>query len=118
MIVLVDDDAPVRQSVKLLLSMHHFDVRDCRNADEALALDLDGKQTCLIADFVLPDIDGITLLGALRNRGWKAPAIMITGVFDTTLAQRARDAGFVAIFEKPFAHDELVDAVHALAMDQ
>jgi FixJ family two-component response regulator len=114
MIVLVEDDAPVRHSVKLLLSMRNYNVRDCRSGEDALQLDLSGEQTCLIADYVLPDIDGVSLLGALRKHGWKAPAIMITGFYNTTLAQRARDAGYVAIFQKPFEHDELVDAVDAL----
>jgi len=115
MIILVEDDAPVRHSVKLLLSMRDHDVRDCRSAEEALELELSGEQTCLIADYVLPDMDGVTLLGAFRERGWKAPAIMITGIYHPTLAQRARAAGYVAIFQKPFGHDELVDAIDALA---
>ncbi len=115
MIVLVEDDAPVRHSVKLLLTMRGHDVRDCRSAEEALELQLSGEQTCLIADYVLPDMDGVSLLGALRKRGWKAPAIMITGVYHPTLERRARDAGYAAIFQKPFEHDELVDAVDTLA---
>ena len=118
MIVLVEDDAPVRHSVKLLLSMRDHEVRDCRSGEDALQLDLSGEQTCLIADYVLPDMDGVSLLGALREHGWKAPAIMITGFYSPTLAQRARDAGYVAIFQKPFGHDELADAVDALASKQ
>jgi FixJ family two-component response regulator len=115
MIVLVEDDAPVRHSVKLLLSMRNHKVRDCESAEQALGLDLSGRQTCLIADYVLPEMDGIRLLCAFRERGWQAPAVMITGVYHPTLAQRARDAGYDAIFEKPFAHDELADAVEMLA---
>jgi FixJ family two-component response regulator len=118
MIVLVEDDTPVRHSVKLLLSMRYHDVRDCRSAGEALQLDLRGKQTCLIADYILPDMDGISLLGALRERGWKAPAILITGFFGATLAGRARDAGYVAVYQKPFVHDELVGAVAPMACAQ
>ncbi len=114
MIVLVEDDAPVRRSVKLLLSMRDHDVRDFGTGREALTIELDERQTCLIADYLLPDMDGVTLLGAFRERGWKAPAIMITGLYHPTLAQRAYNAGYVTLFEKPFAHDELIDAVEAV----
>ncbi len=118
MIVLVEDDAPVRHSVKLLLAMRDHDVRDYGSGEEALglALELGGKQTCLIADYVLPDMDGVTLLGAFRDRGWTAPAVMITGYFHPTLTQRARAAGYAAIFHKPFGHDELADAIDVLAL--
>jgi FixJ family two-component response regulator len=115
MIVLVEDDAPVRHSVKLLLAMRHHDVRECSCAAEALKIDLSGRQTCLIADYILPDMDGIALLSAYHDRGWRAPAIMITGVYTPTLPQRARDAGYAAVFQKPFEHDELADAVDTLA---
>lgn len=118
MIVLVEDDAPVRHSMKLLLAMRGHDVRDCRNAAEALQLDLSGRQTCLIADYMLPDMDGIALLGAYQGRGWRAPAIMITGVYTPTLPQRARDAGYAFVFQKPFEHDELANAVDALTSEQ
>lgn len=118
MILLVEDDAPVRRSIKLLLSMRNYDVRDCRTAEDALKLDMSGDQTCLIADFILPDMDGISMLGALREHGWNAPAIMITGCYNATLPQRARDAGYVAVFQKPFEHDELVDAVDALTVNR
>ena len=48
---------------------------------------------------------------------WRAPAIMITGVYTPTLPQRARDAGYVAVFQKPFEHDELADALQFARMD-
>lgn len=116
MIILVEDDAPVRHSLKLLLSMRGHDVRDCETGGEALANEFGDEQTCLIADYLLPDIDGVRLLGEFHRRGWQAPAIMITGVFDPTLEHRARDAGYVAVFEKPLQHDQLVDAIDALAI--
>jgi FixJ family two-component response regulator len=118
MIALVEDDTVVRHSVKLLLSMRYHGVGDCRSAGEAIEPDLRGKQTCLIADYILPDMDTISSLGALGERGWKAPAILITGFFGTTLAGRARDAGYVAVYQKPFVHDELVDAVAPMACSQ
>jgi two-component system, LuxR family, response regulator FixJ len=116
MIILVEDDAPVRHSLKLLLSMRDHDVRDCETGGDALAIEFGNDQTCLIADYLLPDIDGVALLGELHKRGWRAPAIMITGVFDPMLEGRARDAGYVTVFEKPLQHDQLVDAVDALTI--
>lgn len=111
MIVIVEDDLPVRLSLKLLLANHRHVVMDFERGGEALAIDFGDPQTCLIADFLLPDMDGIALLNAYRARGWRASALMITGVFHPTLPQRALDAGFSAVFEKPFRHKDIVNAV-------
>jgi FixJ family two-component response regulator len=114
MIILVEDDLPVRRSLKLLLSMRDHDVHDFANGNSALAVEFGPKQTCLVADYLLPDINGVELLERFRQRGWNAPAIMITGVFDTRLESRARAAGYTAVFEKPLQHDQLADAIDAL----
>ena len=70
---------------------------------------------CLLADYLMPDIDGISLLGKLRKHGWAGPAIMITGHFDSTLNQRALAAGYSAVFEKPLQSERLIKAVADLA---
>lgn len=111
-VVLVDDDAAVRNSLRLLLAGRGYDVDVYTGGEALLAGKRDGTApTCLIADYLMPDIDGLTLLERLRQQGWLGPALLISGHFDATLEQRALAAGYAQVFEKPLNHERLLTAV-------
>ena len=113
-VVLVDDDAAVRSSLKLLLTGRGYDVDDFACGQAMLDANLGDNCFCLIADYLMPDIDGISLLDRLRKLGWSGPALLITGHSSAILQKRARAAGYSEIFEKPLS-TRLLDAVAALA---
>lgn len=111
-VVLVDDDAAVRNSLRLLLTARGYDVDLYAGGNAVLETTLDGSgQTCLIADYLMPDIDGVTLLKRLRKLGWVGPALLITGHFDAMLEQRALAVGYAQVFEKPLNHERLLGVV-------
>lgn len=114
-VALVDDDAAVRSSLKLLLIGRGYDVDAFTGGQAVLDAHLGDDHICLIADFLMPDIDGINLLGSLRKQGWSRPALLITGHFDATLERRALAAGYSAIFEKPLRSERLINAVAGFA---
>ena len=113
-VVLVDDDAAVRSSLKLLLTGRGYSVDAFAGGQAVLDANLGNDNVCLIADYLMPDVDGISLLGSLRKQGWSGPALLITGHFDTTLERRALACGYTAVFEKPLRHEQLIDAVAVL----
>ena len=110
-VALVDDDAAVRSSLKLLLAGRGYDVDVFGGGQAVLDAKLGGDHFCLLADYLMPDIDGISLLGKLRKQGWAGPAMLITGHFDSNLNKRAVEAGYSAVFEKPLHSERLIDAV-------
>ena len=111
-VVLVDDDAAVRNSLRLLLTGRGYDVDSYAGGDAVLEAKLAcSARTCLIADYLMPDIDGLTLLERLRKQGWLGPALLITGHFNGTLERRALAVGYSRVFEKPLNHERLLDAV-------
>jgi len=114
-VVLVDDDAAVRSSLKLLLAGRGHDVDDYAGGQAVLDANLAGDHVCLIADYLMPDIDGISLLNKLRQQGWSGPALLITGHFDTTLEKRAIAGGYSLMFEKPLRSQRLIAAIANLA---
>ena len=114
-VALVDDDAAVRSSLRLLLTGRGYDVDVFAGGQAVLDAKLRDDHFCLLADYLMPDIDGISLLGKLRKQGWVQPALLITGQFDSSLDKRAEAAGYSAVFEKPLHSERLINAVAKFA---
>jgi two-component system response regulator FixJ len=110
----VDDDEAIRDSLRLLLRASGFVVRthDSASAFLALAPTLIG---CVLTDVSMPEIDGLELQRRLNEGGVRLPVIVMTGQADIPVAVRAMKAGAVDFLEKPFADEQLLEAVrHAL----
>jgi FixJ family two-component response regulator len=104
---LVEDDRSLRAALTFAFEADGYSVSDYSDAWEVLveppaALAAD----CLIIDFHLPRMDGLSLLAALRERAVAAPAILITSHPDERCRRRAQ-ACSVEIVEKPLVTDEL-----------
>ena len=100
LVVVVEDDAAVLNSLEFMLAAAGYRVLACADPAEAEAADGVAKASCLIIDYGLPDIDGLTLLHRLRQRGVSAPAVLIASTPSGQCRQAAREAG-IPLFEKP-----------------
>lgn len=110
-VLLVDDDAAVRDSIKVLLELHGFNVVEFHAADALLADYAILPHSCLVADVEMPMIGGVELLARLAEDGKRLPAVLITGRIDERVRLLAVKAGAFALIEKPFDSAALVDAV-------
>lgn len=111
LVLLVEDDDGVRRSLQLLLTGRGYRVRSFPALAPAIA-DADARQAALlIADYRLPDGDGVALLSRLRARGWDGRAVLTTAFPSRALDAAARGAGFAAVIEKPLRHQELLGAL-------
>ena len=110
-ILIVDDDADVRDSLRALLESAGFQVRDFDSAKAVLAHTALGQGACLIADIRMPDMDGLALQEELLNRRVALPVIIVTGHGDIPLAVRAMKAGAVDFIEKPFDDELLLQSI-------
>ena len=110
-VLIVDDDAAVRGALKFALELEGLEV--CLY-DSAAAL-LDDKtlpsEGCLVIDYVMPKMNGLSLVEELRARQVKLPAILITGRADSSLRERAHNAGFSQILEKPLSGSALIESI-------
>lgn len=110
-VLLVEDDDGVRRATQLLLHGHGYSVRAHRTAASALA-DPSGAETeYLLADYRLPDGDGIGLLQAMRATGWEGHAVLMTGHPHTGLEDAALQGGYAVFLEKPLRSLDLLGAL-------
>jgi two-component system, LuxR family, response regulator FixJ len=110
-VFLVDNDAAVRDSLKLLLETHGLVVKDFDSGKALLQDHMPRAVDCLVCDIHMPVMSGIDLIETLARRGVSRPTILITGRVDAALRQRAQAAGAFLVLEKPFDGAQLIDAI-------
>ena len=119
-ICLVDDDDGFRETAAWWLESLGYEVAAYAGATaclEALAAAPEAADgVCLLLDVRMPDMSGLQLLDALRERGVDRPVIFMTGHGDVPLAVRAMRKGAVTFLEKPFQEDALEEAL-AVALE-
>ncbi len=108
---IVDDDESIRFVLERALSKagyrpHTFDSVSAVVA--ALAAD---APAAIISDIRLPDADGLSVLGALRERGQNVPVIAITGYSDLDQAVTAFQQGVFDYIAKPFDLEQVISVV-------
>jgi FixJ family two-component response regulator len=99
-VAVVDDDAAVCESTRVLLEALDFEVHTYTNAAEFLTAN--PNVACVIADYHMPDLDGLGLTAELRRRGSAVPVIMITAMSDPRIESRAAELGIKSVLKKPF----------------
>ena len=114
LILVVDDDTAVLNSLGFMLETKGFEVSTFSDIGELLHADSIREANCLVVDYRMPAMNGFDVLRALRTRRITAPAILITPTSDETLVGRAAAAGFARVVEKPHLEDELVGAIREL----
>ncbi len=111
-ILLVEDDPAIIQLVALGLKMEKFEVLTASNGQEGFRLFMENKPDLLIADWMLPGMDGLTLCRKVREIS-DLPIIMITAKDAIQDRVEGLDTGADDYIVKPFHLDELLARVRA-----
>jgi FixJ family two-component response regulator len=109
-VVVVDDDPAVCNSLKFSLELEGFVVRTYHSGAELLGADGLGDCECLVVDQRMPAMTGMELIAELRQNQVSTPAILIVGQASAALAERAKQAS-IPIVEKPLLGNALVDRI-------
>ncbi len=115
LVIVVDDDAAVRDSLKFSLETEGFSVDVYSGAAQLLDRMEFPNDLCLVIDQAMPDISGMDLIDELRLRRISAPAILITSHPSHALRHRAVRGG-IPIVEKPLLSSALVDIIRETMM--
>ena len=114
-ILLVDDNAMVRQVVARVLRQNGHSVIDEASGEAAVARDVaSGPFDLLITDLVMPTMSGRALADAVLGRHPTTRILLISGYSDDEVARYGLERGTYAFLAKPFTPAELDAAVDAL----
>lgn len=111
-VYIVDDEEPVRKALRFLTKSDGIKSESFETAQAFLdALERIGPG-CLLLDVCMPDMSGLELQEALRERKFEIPVIILTGHADVPTAVRAMKGGASDFVEKPFDGEELLERIH------
>ena len=110
-VLVVEDEAGMRQPLRWTLEAEGFAVDDAATARQALAAARRSRPALVLLDYGLPDGDGADVVAALcaHLSGGAPPIVVITA--DGRAAEKARRVGAAAYLHKPFDLDELVAVI-------
>ena len=111
MVVVIDDDEAIRDSMAALLASAGFLVKTYDSGSEFLKSPDRSAGTCLVIDCQMPGVDGFELIDRLASEGEPAPVILMTGNCGPSIRSRAHSTGALAVLEKPFSEELLLDAI-------
>ena len=116
-ILIIEDDEQFRGFVSELLTSEGFEVLTAENGKEGIDL-LEVQQPDLIlTDLLMPEKDGVRVISEVRSNYSHIPVIAMSGgqsVFSPVFLEAASSLGAAQTLTKPFADDELIDAIHSL----
>src|SRR6201991_5193680 len=109
-ILIVDDEADIRELVAGILDDEGFATRTARDSDSALAEIANRRPNLVFLDIWLQGskLDGLQLLEAIKQENPELPVVMISGHGNIETAVAAIKYGAYDFIEKPFKADRLV----------
>lgn len=114
-LLLLEDDEEMREHVGRLLRAAGHVVDTCATGQDAIFLGTSGTYAVMVLDRMVPGIDGLGVMKALRGAGIRTPALFLTAMDNVDDRVEGLEAGADDYLPKPFAGSELLARVAALA---
>jgi FixJ family two-component response regulator len=110
-VFIVDDDASVRDSLSLLLSLRGYATATFSSAEDFLEAMQPDWRGCIVLDIRMSGMSGLEMQRCLTERGPNLPVIVVTAHGDVAAARQAFLADAVDFIEKPFDGELLLQAI-------
>ena len=116
LVLLVDDDAQVREVVRVNLEMEGYAVREAANAEDGLAALEDEAPDLILLDVMMPQVDGWEMLRRVHERHGvgSIPVIMFSGKVEEDSMRAAASRGAQGFIGKPFNPQQLIESTKQL----
>ena len=110
-VLVIDDDAPLREALSSLFRSVGLQVKTFGSAQEFLQSGAPDGPSCLVLDVRLPGLSGLDFQAELAKANIHIPIVFMTGYGDIPMTVRAMKAGAVEFLPKPFRDQDMLDAV-------
>jgi two-component system nitrogen regulation response regulator NtrX len=107
-VLVVDDEAAIRDSLRMILEYEGYRVDEASSGSQALAKVAERPPDAILLDIKMPEMDGLDVLKAFRERGYDMPVLMISGHADVQTAVEATRRGAYDFFEKPLHRERIL----------
>jgi len=112
-VLIIDDEAAIRESLQTLLELEGFVVECCATAEAGVSRMGERSFDLILLDLALPDRNGIDLLAEIHGYDTRLPIIMITAYGTVENAVKAMQAGAANFVQKPWDNEKLLADVRA-----
>ena len=117
-ILIVDDEATLRQTLARILQRAGFEVTTCPNGNEALNLLSQHTFDLVYLDIRMPDINGLEVLKTIHTQLPELPVVLFTAQPDLNSAVEALRRGAIDYLLKPLKPQTLIDRTNSILADK
>ena len=111
-ILVIDDEAAIRDSLRMILEYEHYDFTGAANGPEGLAAIQRDRPDLVLLDIKMPGMDGMDVLRKIRALDDTLPVVMISGHGTMATAVEAIKAGATDFLEKPLGSERVIVTLH------
>lgn len=111
-VYVIDDDASMRNALKMLLFSAGMKAMIYKSAEAFLDSDFREDNTCVVTDFKMPGLGGLGLQQQLIEKDIRIPVIFLTALDSEEDRKQAFGSGAVGFLRKPVDDQALLDAIH------
>jgi excisionase family DNA binding protein len=117
LVLLVDDDAKLRELVRLNLEFEGYAVREAGSAEEGLSAIEEARPDLVLLDVMMPQTDGWEMLRKIQDQygAGAIPVVMFSGKVDQNAVAQASSGGAQAFVGKPFDMQQLIEQTKQIA---
>jgi len=116
-ILIIDDSSYMRGKIRTILKSENHEIFEAADGMKGLQMASSGTYDLILLDIIMPGMDGVKILGAIRQLGPEPPVIIITADIQESVYRQCIELGAFAVIHKPPKEEELMSRVsQALAL--
>jgi len=110
-VLVVDDSLFARMNICDMLNDAGYECLQARNGREGLEMAVSAPPDCILSDLLMPELDGIGLLTALREEGISVPVIVLSADIQQTKREQCTSLGTSGFLSKPPRKNDILEMV-------